>query len=62
MIADATLRRFGVRDRVKIIASGKLFSPDRIAVALAMGADLIQIARGFSDRRRLYPGPQVPFQ
>ncbi len=47
MIADATLRRFGVRDRVKIIASGKLFSPDRIAVALAMGADLIQIARGF---------------
>lgn len=47
MIADATLRRFGVRDRVKVIASGKLFSPDRIAVALAMGADLVNIARGF---------------
>jgi len=32
---------------VKIIASGKLFTPDRIAIALAMGADLVQIARGF---------------
>ncbi|GEL78402.1 FMN-binding glutamate synthase family protein [Tenuibacillus multivorans] len=36
-----------VRDRVKIIASGKLFTPDRIAVALALGADLIQLARAF---------------
>lgn len=46
-IVDATLRRHGVRDRVKLIASGKLFTPDRIAVALAMGADLVNIARGF---------------
>lgn len=46
-IADATLRAFGVRDRVKLISSGKLFTPDRIAGALAMGADLINIARGF---------------
>ncbi|WP_132371961.1 FMN-binding glutamate synthase family protein [Melghiribacillus thermohalophilus] len=41
------LSKFGVRDRVKIIASGKLFTPDRIAVALAMGADLVHIARAF---------------
>ncbi|HET7579860.1 MAG TPA: FMN-binding glutamate synthase family protein [Bacillales bacterium] len=46
-IADATLRRHGVRDRVKIIASGKLETSDRIAIALAMGADLVNIARGF---------------
>ncbi|HEX7064890.1 MAG TPA: FMN-binding glutamate synthase family protein [Bacillales bacterium] len=46
-IADATLRRFGVRDRVKIIASGKLETSDRVAIALAMGADLVNIARGF---------------
>ncbi|MGV3487728.1 MAG: FMN-binding glutamate synthase family protein [Tuberibacillus sp.] len=46
-ILDCTLRRFGVRDRVKIIASGKLITPDRVAVALAMGADLVNIARGF---------------
>lgn len=46
-ILDCTLRRFGVRDRVKIISSGKLITPDRVAVALAMGADLVNIARGF---------------
>ncbi|MGG3469754.1 FMN-binding glutamate synthase family protein [Neobacillus pocheonensis] len=41
------LIKYDVRDRVKIIASGKLFSPDRIAIALAMGADLVNIARAF---------------
>lgn len=44
---DIALRKAGVRDRVKIIASGKLFTPDRMAIALAMGADLVNIARGF---------------
>ncbi|MDY0404994.1 FMN-binding glutamate synthase family protein [Virgibacillus sp. 179-BFC.A HS] len=46
-IVDRALRKYGVRNQVKIIASGKLFSPDRVAVALAMGADLVNIARGF---------------
>lgn len=45
-ILDGTLKKYGVRDQVKIIASGKLFTPDRIVIALAMGADLINIARG----------------
>ena len=46
-LLDHALRKHGVRDQLKIIASGKLFSADRAAVALAMGADLINIARGF---------------
>ena len=46
-LVDNALKKHGVRNRVKIIASGKLFSPDRIAIALAMGADLINIARAF---------------
>ncbi|MFD4706883.1 FMN-binding glutamate synthase family protein [Gottfriedia sp. NPDC058432] len=46
-LLDNALRKYGVRDQVKIIASGKLFSPDRVAIALAMGADLVNIARGF---------------
>lgn len=46
-ILHLTLKEFGVRDRVKIIASGKQFTPDRMVVSLAMGADLINIARGF---------------
>lgn len=45
MITHTTLQRYGVRDRVKLIASGKLYSPDRIAIALGMGADLVNIAR-----------------
>ena len=44
--ADDALRRHGVRDRVRIIASGKLTSADRIALALALGADAVAIARG----------------
>ncbi|HSP21837.1 MAG TPA: FMN-binding glutamate synthase family protein, partial [Planococcus sp. (in: firmicutes)] len=46
-IVDEVLREYGVRDQVKLIASGKLITPDKIAIALAMGADLVQIARGF---------------
>ncbi|WP_462421312.1 glutamate synthase-related protein [Salinicoccus sp. Marseille-QA3877] len=46
-IVDELLRNYGVRDRVKLIASGKLITPDKAAIALAMGADLIHIARGF---------------
>ncbi|MGP4070920.1 FMN-binding glutamate synthase family protein [Piscibacillus sp. B03] len=46
-ILHGALVDHGVRDRVKIIASGKLFTPDRIAIALALGADLVQVARAF---------------
>ncbi|ASN04050.1 FMN-binding glutamate synthase family protein [Virgibacillus necropolis] len=46
-LVHTALIKYGVRDRVKIIAAGKLFSPDRIAIALGMGADLVNIARGF---------------
>ena len=46
MIAQRVLKKYGVRDKVTLIASGKLFSPDRIAIALSMGADVVQIARG----------------
>lgn len=46
LVVDDTLRAAGVRDRVKLIASGKLFSPDRIALALCFGADAVNVARG----------------
>jgi glutamate synthase (ferredoxin) len=46
MIAHDILKRYNMREKVKIIASGKLFSPDRVAIALSMGADIVQIARG----------------
>ncbi|WP_332850596.1 glutamate synthase-related protein [Bacillus sp. mrc49] len=46
-ILVSTLEKYGIRDQVKIIASAKLFTADRIAIALGMGADLVNIARGF---------------
>lgn len=38
---------FGLRERVKVIASGKLINPVDAAVALCLGADIINSARGF---------------
>jgi glutamate synthase (ferredoxin) len=43
---DDALRRHGVRERLRVFASGKLYSPDRIALALCFGADAVNIARG----------------
>jgi glutamate synthase domain-containing protein 2 len=47
IIADDTLRRHGVRERVRLFASGKLHAADHICVALGLGADCVNIARGF---------------
>jgi glutamate synthase domain-containing protein 2 len=46
-IADALLKKYGLRDKVKIIASGKVFSGFGILKALSLGADLTQSARSF---------------
>ncbi len=46
VVADDALRAAGVRHRVKLFASGKLTSADRIAIALSLGADAVNIARG----------------
>lgn len=45
-LLDQLLIEYGLRDRTKIIASGKLVTPDMIAYALALGADLVNTARG----------------
>lgn len=42
-----TLTRYALRDRVKIIASGKLINPIEVASALCLGADMVNTARGF---------------
>ncbi|MBO9605144.1 MAG: FMN-binding glutamate synthase family protein [Paenibacillaceae bacterium] len=47
LILDDTARKFGVRERFLIFASGKLVTPDKVAIALAMGADCVNSARGF---------------
>ncbi len=42
-----TLSRHGLRDRVRVIASGKLITPTDVAWALCLGADFVATARGF---------------
>ena len=41
------LEEHGLRDRIKVIASGKLITPVEVAWALCVGADFIASARGF---------------
>lgn len=41
------LTEYGLRDRIKVIASGKLVTPNHVAWALAVGADFVNSARGF---------------
>lgn len=41
------LREHGLRERVKVVASGKLITPADVAWALCVGADFVCSARGF---------------
>ncbi len=44
---DSVMRKHGLRDDMKIIASSKILTPDDVTIMLALGADAVGIARGF---------------
>ena len=46
-VVDTMLRKHKLRDDIKIIASGKLLTPDDVIITMSMGADAVGIARGF---------------
>lgn len=46
-LLDTMLKKHEVRHNVKIIASGKILTPDDAIITMCMGADAIGIARGF---------------
>lgn len=46
-LLDSVLKKHHVRRDLKIIASGKILTPDDAIITLSMGADAIGIARGF---------------
>ena len=46
-IATATLKEYGLREKIKIIAAEKVLTPDDVVELLCYGADFINIARGF---------------
>jgi glutamate synthase domain-containing protein 2 len=45
-LVDTILREFGVRDNTVLVASGQIAKGDDVAIAIAMGADMVNIARG----------------
>ncbi|MCB9225368.1 MAG: FMN-binding glutamate synthase family protein [Crocinitomicaceae bacterium] len=47
VMADTLLKKYGLRDKIKVIASGKVFSGFDILKAISLGADLTQSARAF---------------
>ncbi len=46
-VLDTVMKDYGLRDDLKLIASGKILTPDDVVITLAMGADAVGIARGF---------------
>jgi len=42
-----TLTRYGLRERIKVAASGKMITPAEVAWAICVGADFVNSARGF---------------
>ena len=46
-LANKVLEEHGIRDKVKLVGSGKVLTPDDVVILMSLGADFIQIARGF---------------
>ncbi|MFA5232864.1 MAG: FMN-binding glutamate synthase family protein [Sulfurimonas sp.] len=46
-VLDTILRKYALREDIKIIASGKILTPDDAIITMCMGADAVGIARGF---------------
>ncbi|MBT5935011.1 FMN-binding glutamate synthase family protein [Sulfurimonas sp.] len=46
-VVDTLLKQYEVREDIKIIASGKILTPDDVIITLSMGADAVGMARGF---------------
>ena len=46
-LVTAARARHGLDKRIRILATGKLVTPDKVAWALCMGADFVSSARGF---------------
>ena len=46
-LISALRDRMGLKERIRLVASGKLVNPGDVACALAAGADFVTSARGF---------------
>ncbi len=41
------LEKYGIRERVSLVGSGKILTPDDAAIVLSLGADMVSMARSF---------------
>lgn len=46
-VLDTMLKKYDIRKDIKIVASGKILTPDDVIITMCMGADAVGIARGF---------------
>lgn len=46
-ILDTMLRKYDLKEDIKIIATGKILTPDDVIITMSLGADAVGIARGF---------------
>ena len=46
-VVDTIFKQYNIREDIKLIASGKVLTPDDVIITMSMGADAIGIARGF---------------
>jgi len=46
-LLDSILKKYNIRNDIKIIASGKILTPDDVIITMCLGADAVGIARGF---------------
>ena len=53
-VLDTTLRKHGLREDIKIIASGKLLTPDDVIITMSMGADTVRYCTWIHDEWRMY--------
>ena len=47
VVVDDAYRRWGVRERISIIGAGRIVTGAEAAFTLALGADMVNIGRGF---------------
>jgi glutamate synthase domain-containing protein 2 len=46
-VAVDLLNKYGLKERIRVVATGKLLNPEYVAAALCAGADFVASARGF---------------
>ena len=58
-IVDNLRKLHGLKERVRLVASGKFVTPAGVAWALCVGADFVDLGARLHVRARLHPGAEL---